>query len=295
MINQEKEVSIQNWLMLILLALIWGSSFILIKKALTVMEPVQLACFRIAITCIAFIPYTIYIRHKLDWSRWLKFLLVGLTTTGIPSFCFAFAQKYVTSATAGILNSLTPIFALLVSVLVFKAKFQISKLAGVVLGFIGAGILVYKSGDGHLSGSITGSIIILIATICYGFNSNLVKEFFSDIKPIEVTAGAFTLVGLPAVLYLLFNKSTYTLLANPANYSGLLAVTTLSLMCTLVANLLFYDLIQKTNAVFSSTVTFLIPLVAALWGIWDGEALNIYHLISMLCILGALFILRRKG
>jgi drug/metabolite transporter (DMT)-like permease len=294
MTHQEKEVTVQNWIMLFILAIIWGSSFILIKKALTVLDPVQLACFRISITCIAFMPYAIWIRKKIEWSRWHKFLLLGLTTTGIPSFCFAFAQKYVTSATAGILNSLTPIFALLVSVLVFKAKFQLSKLAGVILGFVGAGILVYKSSDGNLSGSITGAIIILIATICYGFNSNLVKEYFSDMKPLEVTTGAFTLVGIPAVLYLLSQKSTYALFTEAANYSGLIAVMTLSLMCTLLANLLFYDLIQKTNAVFSSTVTFLIPLVAAMWGIWDGESLNIYHFISMLCILAALFILRRK-
>jgi drug/metabolite transporter (DMT)-like permease len=294
MTHQEKEVTVQNWIMLFILAIIWGSSFILIKKALTVLDPVQLACFRISITCIAFMPYAIWIRKKIEWSRWHKFLLLGLTTTGIPSFCFAFAQKYVTSATAGILNSLTPIFALLVSVLVFKAKFQLSKLAGVILGFVGAGILVYKSSDGNLSGSITGAIIILIATICYGFNSNLVKEYFSDMKPLEVTTGAFTLVGIPAVLYLLSQKSTYALFTEAANYSGLVAVMTLSLMCTLLANLLFYDLIQKTNAVFSSTVTFLIPLVAAMWGIWDGESLNIYHFISMLCILAALFILRRK-
>lgn len=294
MTHQEKGVTLQNWVMLFVLAIIWGSSFILIKKALTVLDPVQLACFRISVTCLAFMPYAFWIRKKIDWARWHKFVLVGLTTTGIPSFCFAFAQKYVTSATAGILNSLTPIFALLVSVLVFNAKFQLSKLAGVLLGFIGAGILVYKSGEGHLSGSVTGSVIILIATICYGFNSNLVKEYFSDIKPIEVTTGAFTLVGIPAVVYLLSQKSTYTLFTDAANYPGIAAVTALSLLCTLLANLLFYDLIQKTNAVFSSTVTFLIPMVAAMWGIWDGESLNVYHLIAMLCILAALFILRRK-
>jgi drug/metabolite transporter (DMT)-like permease len=294
MTHQEKEVTLQNWVMLLILAIIWGSSFILIKKALTVLEPVQLACFRIGITCLAFMPYAIWIRKKIDWSRWHKFALLGLTTTGIPSFCFAFAQKYVSSATAGILNSLTPIFALLVSVLVFKAKFQLVKLAGVVLGFLGAGILVYNSGDGNLSSSVTGSFIILIATICYGFNSNLVKEYFSDIKPIEVTTGAFTIVGIPAVIYLLSQRSTYALFTDEANYPGIAAVITLSLMCTLLANLLFYDLIQKTNAVFSSTVTFLIPMVAAMWGIWDGESLNIFHLISMVCILAALFILRRK-
>ncbi len=294
MTEQQKDITLQNWLLLFFLALIWGSSFILIKRALMVLEPMQLACFRIAITCIAFLPYTIMIRKQLDWSKWLMFLLVGLTTTGIPSFCFAFAQKYMSSASAGILNSLTPIFTLLVSVIVFKAKFQWGKLAGVLLGFAGAGLLVYNTGQGNLQGNVIGFLIILIATICYGFNANLVKQYFPNTKPLEVSAGAFSLVGIPAVLYLLFNKSTYTLLANSDNYMGLLAVTVLSLMCTLLANLLFYGLVQKTNAVFSSSVTFLIPLVAALWGLWDGEPLGVYHLISMLCILGALLILRRK-
>jgi drug/metabolite transporter (DMT)-like permease len=292
--TDQKEITLQNWLQLLLLAVIWGSSFILIKRTLLYLNPVQLACFRIGITCVAFLPYMIMITKRIDWSRWWKFLLLGLTTTGIPSFCFAFAQKYVTSATAGILNSLTPIFTLLVSVWVFNAEFKWSKLAGVILGFLGAGLLVYKSGDGNLSSSITGSLIILIATICYGFNANIVKQFFSDMKPIEVSAGAFSMVGIPAVLYLLFSKSTYELFSNPSGQIGLVYVASLSLLCTLLANLFFYDLVQKTNAVFSSSVTFLIPLVAALWGLWDGESLNFYHFISMLCILGALLILRRK-
>ncbi len=292
--SENKNIAIQHWLILLLLSLLWGSSFILIKKTLLVIEPFSIACLRIAITSLAFMPYVIYIRKKIDWSDWMKYLLLGLTTTGIPSFCFAFAQKYVSSATTGILNSLTPVLTLLISVLVFKAKFQMSKLMGVVLGFTGAGILVFGSSDGNFAASLTGFLIVFFATICYGFNSNLLKEFFPNQPSLTVSAGAFTLVGIPVILITIFAVDFKTIVSTSAGLQGLAFVSILALVCTLFANIVFYKLVQETTPVFASSVTFLIPLVACLWAIWDGESLNIYHFIAVLFILGALLILRKK-
>jgi drug/metabolite transporter (DMT)-like permease len=295
--NQANQnIAPRHWITLFFLSLIWGTSFILIKRALVVLNPIQIASLRIAITFIAFIPLLIIHFKKFDLKDWYKYLLVGLTTTGIPSFCFAFAQKYIDSGTTGILNSLTPIFTFIVSVIVFKAKFEYSKLLGVVIGFLGAGILVYGTSgiNGSSSNSIIGFIIVLIATINYGFNANLIKYYFPTTKPILVSVGAFTTVGVPVLIHFLFTQDVIGLLSNSDNYTGLGAVTILSLVCTLLANLYFYKLVQNTNPVFASTVTFIIPAVACFWAIIDGEQVNFYHLIAIICIVVALLILRKK-
>jgi drug/metabolite transporter (DMT)-like permease len=294
--NQSNNISVGNSLTLLCLSLVWGTSFILIKKALLVLSPIQIASLRVGITFVAFIPFLILKYKSFDLKDWYKYLIVGLTTSGIPSFCFAFAQKYIDSGTAGILNSLTPIFTFIISVLVFKSKFEYSKLAGVLLGFVGAGILVYGGSNGATGGNdrIIGFAIVLVATICYGLNANLVKHFFPTTNPLIVSAGAFATVGLPVALHFLFTQDVVNLFTNPANFVSLGSVTILSLVCTLLANLYFYKLVQETNPVFASSVTFLIPIVACLWAIWDGESLTIYHLFAMISIVVSLILLRKK-
>ena len=292
--NSKNEIGWASWVQLIVLGIIWGSSFILIKRSLVSLTPVEVASFRISIACLALLPFVISRFAAIDWSSWHKFLFVGLTTTGIPSFCFAFAQTHVDSATAGILNSLTPIFTLLISVWMFKAPFEWGKLLGVLIGFVGAGMLVYNAGGGVQGNNAFYSLLILLATLCYGFNANAVKQFFPTTNSVTVSAVAFVMVGFPALHYLLFSGSLSRVVADTAAYPSLLAVTVLSLLCTVLANIVFYKLIQNTNAVFGSTVTFLIPVVASIWGLIDGEAFGIFHVIAMICILIALLIIRRK-
>jgi drug/metabolite transporter (DMT)-like permease len=281
-------------LQLCFLGLIWGSSFILIKKSLVGLDSVQVGCFRVGIAFLAFLPFVFLYRKEIEWSRWPKFLLIGLTTSGIPSFCFSIAQTHVSSAVAGILNALTPICALLISVWFFHAKFQMGKLLGVLIGFMGAALLLYST-DASVNGSnLWYAMLIFFATVCYGLNSNAVKKFFSDTRPIVITAGAFFFMGAPFFLYLLFHGDFITVLQDSSKHSAFVAVTILSLLCTVLANIVFFDLVQKTNAVFASTVTFLIPLVAVVLGFFDGEAITFYHLFAMICILAALIIIRRN-
>ncbi|MBK8698874.1 MAG: DMT family transporter [Saprospiraceae bacterium] len=211
-----------SWIQLVVLGIIWGSSFILIKKALTGLTPVQLASLRIGIACLAFSPFIIINRRKVDWENWHKYLFVGLTTTGIPSFCFAFAQTHVGSGTAGILNSLTPIFTLIISVLFFHARFEWGKLIGVCIGFLGAGLLVYNSGADSGSSNIWYTLLIFLATLCYGFNANAVKNFFPSTSSVMVSAVAFMLVGFPALVYLVVSGDLFSLVTNPVVYPALM-------------------------------------------------------------------------
>lgn len=286
-------LAIRNWIILIFLGIIWGSSFILMKRALVSMNAVQLASIRIGVACLSFLPYIIFVWRKINWKDCYKYFIVGITTTGIPSFCFAIAQTKVSSATAGILNSLTPIFTLIIGILFFQTKFQFSKLLGVVIGFLGAGLLVIttgKDGESHF----WYAMLILLATICYGINTNVVKKYFPNTNSLLVSAGAFVLVGFPGVVYMFFAGDIFGLIQNTNAHPSLWAAVSLSLLCTVLANILFYDLVQKTSPVFGSSVTFLIPLVAIFWGIFDGEQFTSYHIISMVLIIAAIILLRKK-
>lgn len=259
------------------------------------MNAIQLATIRIGVACLAFCPYIFFVWKKIDFKDWYKYLIVGLTTTGIPSFCFAIAQTKVSSATAGILNSLTPIFTLIISILFFNGKFYMSKLIGVLIGFLGAGMLIYNHSGGSGESHIFYTFLILLATICYGINTNAVKKFFPATSSLIVSAGAFVLVGFPGVLYMLFFGDLGSLVSNSEHHVSLLSAVALSIFCTVIANILFYDLIQKTNALFASSVTFLIPIVAIIWGFIDGESFTIFHGLAMLCIIFAIYLLRKTS
>jgi drug/metabolite transporter (DMT)-like permease len=286
-------ITTKHWVQLVFLAIIWGSSFILIKKALINISPIQLASFRIGFACLAFIPYIAIHYKKIEWKKWYKLLLVGLTTTGIPSFCFAISQTRVSSGTAGILNSLTPIFTLLISVMIFHEKFKWSKMIGVIIGFAGAALLIYQNSSGDQSSNILYIILILLATLCYGFNANIVKSFFPSTPSLIVSAGAFFLVGLPCLLYILINGDLYQVVSDSSKHISLISSLVLSLVCTVIANVIFYNLVQNTTPVFASSVTFLIPIASVLWAIFDGEHVGWSHLISMVLILIALILLKR--
>jgi drug/metabolite transporter (DMT)-like permease len=293
----KKEVSTVDWLQLFFLAIIWGSSFILIKKSLLGLSPLQLGAFRVGIAGIASIPFVTYYRKNIDWSKWHLFLLIGLCTTGIPSFCFSLAQTKVISSTAGILNALTPIFTMLIGIFMFRQKFESKKILAVLAGFLGASILVFSSNkisSSNNDSNIWYASLILLATICYGINANAVKEYFSKTSSTLVSSTAFFLVGTPLAFYLILSGNVSDIIANNEKHMPFLYVTLLSLLCTVLANIIFYNLVQNTSVLFSSSVTFLIPIIATLWGFLDNESITFYHLLAMACILGAIWILRHK-
>ncbi|MBK9256453.1 MAG: DMT family transporter [Saprospiraceae bacterium] len=282
-----------SWVILILLSLIWGCSFILIKKSLVAFSPVQLASLRLAISAIAFTPIVLAHRQYIDWKLWPKFIAVGLTGSGIPAFLFFFAQTQITSSVAGLLNSLTPLWTLLVGIFIFKLNFERSKLIGVLLGFAGAAMLLLSGEETVLGGNPWYGILIVLATVCYASSVNMVQAFFSDVRPIVISSMSFFLIGPPFILYLIFSDFTEILMTNEHAWQALGAVTLLSLFGTVLSSVLFYYLVQKTNAVFGSTVTYLMPIVALGWGFWDGEVISILHFLSMGLILIGVYITKK--
>ncbi len=280
--------------MMLVLSIIWGCSFILIKKSLVAFHPVQLACLRLGISAIAFSPLVYWHRHEINWNQWLRFIAVGLTGSGIPAFLFFFAQTQISSSVAGLLNSLTPIWTLVIGIFIFKLSFNRLKLIGVMLGFLGATSLILLGSKDTLGGNPLFGILIVVATICYASSVNMVQAFFGNTKPIIISSMSFFLIGPPALIYLLFSDFKEVLVTNPDAPYALGAVALLSLMGTVLASIVFYNLVQRTSAIFASTVTYLMPVIAIFWGIADGETISFLHISGMATILIGVYITKKS-
>lgn len=281
----------QNWIVFVFLAFVWGGSFILIKKGLIHFSPVQVGAMRIALSAIAFLPIFLISKIPFPKGKVLLVTLVVLTGNGVPAFMFAIAETRLGSAVTGVLNSLTPIFALLVGVFFFKTKLRRHHLLGLFLGCLGLTVLMVGERDWHVSSYV---FYVVFGTMCYGLSANLVKRYCQDIHPIALTAVGFFSLGCIA-LVILWVTGAFTIMAQPDTWtSSMPALILLALVCTVLANLLFYSLIQRTSAIFGSAIAYAIPCMALVWGSVDGEVITWYQLAGFGFIIGAVYTLRKK-
>ncbi len=292
-IPDSKANDLRNFLVLAALSLVWGSSFILIKKSLIVFSPTQVATLRIGISALAFLPVFIYQFRKVDWSRLKYFLVVGLFGSGLPAFFFAIAQTEISSSVTGILNSLTPLFTLFIGILFFKSQFAWAKMLGVFLGLMGAISLILLNAGSSEVGNLWYALLVVFATACYGTSVNTVGTYLRDLSSVTISSVSFSLFGLPALVYLLTTDFIPVMRQGAASWEALGYVSILALIGTVLASILFFKLVQWTNPLFSSTVTYLIPIVALGWGILDGEMVGFGHLIGMGLILAGIYLSRK--
>lgn len=290
----ENKIDHTAWILLGILSLIWGCSFILIKKALIAFDPVQLTCLRLGISALAFTPFVVYYRKEIAWSRLGTFFLVGLTGSGIPAFLFFKAQTHVSSSIAGVLNSMTPIWTLLLGGLFFNTGFSTKRTTGVLMGFAGAASLLWIGGTQESGENSLFGLLIVCATLCYGLSVNLVQGFFHETRPVIISAVSFFSIGIPALLYLFTTDVTHVVQTHPDALYSLVSVATLSLFGTVIASIIFYSLVQRTNAVFGSTTTYFMPIVALAWGIADNETIGLVHFLSMGLILFGVYLIKRN-
>ena len=293
-IPKEEQVNYKAWLILAGLSIIWGSSFILIKRGLLVFPPEQVGAMRLGISAIAFFPFLVSQVNRIDWRKLKYLLVVGVTGSGLPAFLFATAQTEISSSLAGILNSLTPLFTLLIGVLVFGSPFSWGKLMGIVLGLAGATSLILLSGSSGVEGNIWYGLLVVIATISYATSGNVVGKYLNKMDSLLIGAASFGIIGIPLMIYLLLGTNFLQIMqTDPGAWEALGYVSILALIGTFAASVVFFKLIQNTNPVFGSTVAYLIPIVALGWGITDGELVSFYHLIGMALILSGVYLSRR--
>ena len=285
---------VRKWSLLLTLSLIWGGSYILIKKSLIVFSPVQVACLRLGISCIVFSPVFFYLLPSIDWSKLKYLIVVGLTGTGFPAFLFPIAQTEISSSLAGVLSSLSPLFTLVLGVLFFGMAVQRSKIIGVILGLMGAVLLIGFGAIAGIKGNLWYGVFIIIGCFSYATSTNMVKAKLQEVSSFIISAIAFFITGIPCIFYLFSTDILNVIQVHEYGWKSLGAVALLSLAGTVLATILFFKLVQVSNPVFASLVSYLIPVVAVLFGPLDGEAITILHFLGMFLILSGVYWSRGK-
>jgi drug/metabolite transporter (DMT)-like permease len=272
-------------ILLLFLSIIWGSSFILMKLGLTAYSWDQVGALRISISGIIFIPYVLFQLKKIRKFNWI--ILFALLEVGFPPFLYTYAQTHVDSSTAGILNSLVPLFTLVTGALIFSVRTDLYKVIGVLIGLIGALLLVtFSQGEGvSFSLSNPYGLLIVLATLMYGLGGNILKEKLDDVSSMHITAVSFSSLGIIALIYLFTTDFIHIPLSVYENQRALLAIVTLSVFGSALAIILFNILIKKSTALFASFVTYLIPFVALFWGFLDGENITYIYIVGLILIL----------
>lgn len=282
-----------QFIILVGLAFIWGTSFILMKKGLQSFTYTQVAAFRIFISFIFLLPFIIKHFRKINRRNIKSFLIAGFIGTAIPAFLFTKAQTQIESGLAGMLNSTTPLFALIIGLSFYKTRPKWINIIGVIIGFIGAVGLMFKGETGMFDQVNWYALFIIIATICYGLNVNEVKIFLSNYGGIAITSLGFMVIGPWAGIYLLFQD--YSLALSTDDYViNFLFIVILALFSSVIALIGFNTLIKHTTALYAASVTYIIPIFAIFWGILDGETITILQMGWMVIILLGVYLVNKK-
>ena len=278
---------------LIVLSLIWGSSFILMKKGLEVFSYEQVAALRLFITFIVLIPFVFSALKKIKKKHYVPILVAALFGSGIPAFLFTLAQTYLDSSFVGILNSLTPLFTFCIGIIIFNQKYHKINLLGIFIGLIGAIFLSLN----NLNQSISINIyvyLVVFASLLYAISANVIKRYLYDLDSTDITTIVFLILGPLSGVYI-FSTDFIVLFDNNKAYESLAYITILAIICTALAGVMFYKLIKISSPTFATSVTYLIPIVALFWGFIDGEKLIGQYFVGVALIFSGLYLVNKKS
>lgn len=281
-----------QWVWLVGLAFIWGSSFFFIKKGLVSYSPAQIAAYRMLFAAILVSPIAYKNLKKINGKNYIYLLEVAFIGNLIPSYLFALGQTQVSSSLAGILNSITPIFTLIVGMLFFKAKSSLINLVGLTLGLIGSVGLILKNGL-QIDANLFYTLLIVLAGIMYAFNLNTIKYLLKDIGGAALTAIAFVFTLPVSISYLLIVG--YEPVANLEQAQlSLLYIFILAFFSSALAVIGFNILVKYTSAIFAASVTYIIPVFAIMWGIFDGEEISLKQMLWLFIIIIGIYLVNKK-
>lgn len=284
-----------KWIFLILLSLIWGSSFILIKKGLIGLTPLQLGSLRIIFAAVFLLAIGHKTLLKIPQNQWKFIVLTAFFGTFIPAYLFAIAETQLDSSITAILNSLTPLNTLVLGVLAFGLGVQRNQIMGVVIGLAGSALLILSGANNHPEQNYYYAFLVIIASICYAANVNLIKKYLSDLSPLTISTGNFTVLLLPSLI-VLFSTGFSRVWSTESVQNAMVYILILGVIGTGVANILFFKLIQISSPVFATSVTYLIPIVAFFWGLLDHEKLTpIQYMGAFIILIGVYISSKKKG
>ena len=279
-----------NWLVFALLSIVWGSSFILMKEGLKAFTPYQVASLRMLSAGVILLPFAYRALKQIPTNKMGLIILSGILGNFIPAYLFCIAETQIDSSLAGILNSLTPMFTIIVGVLFFKTQTSFVKIIGMIIGFIGLSFLLAAGKDVSLH-NLSFAALVLLATLFYGINVNLVGRYMQKMGSLNIASFAFLIIPSLLVLYLT-GYFTHNF-SDPIVLKSLMASSLLGIVGTSIATILFYFLVKRAGILFGSLVTYGIPVVAVAWGLLDGESLNLMQVGCLGLILLGVYIVNR--
>lgn len=290
-----KKIFGNKWFLLIVLALTWGSSFILIKKSLIVFTPNEIGAIRVGVSglILAYIGFPAL--KEMSGATLFWIIIAGFFGNFLPMFLFPLAQTEVSSSLAGILDSLVPVFVLVFGFFLFGIRSTGVQILGAIIGFIGAVSLLYFSETTSENSQFWYAFLVVFATACYAVSALIVKERLSHVPTLKISAAVFTIWMVPSFAILLFSGIFHNFESTPETYEALAYLSILTILGTAIAMILYFKLIQNTTAIFASAVTYLMPVVAVLWGILDGEKFTIWHLFGGLLILIGIYLIGKDN
>lgn len=283
-----------KWIILAILATVWGSSFILIKKGLNGLAPIELGSIRM-ITASVFM-LLLKGRHvfTIPANKYKYIICSALFGIFFPAFLFAYAQTQIDSTISSIINAVTPLFTLVIGALFFGLLSQKRQLFGVIIGLIGCILLILTGASVHPEQNYWYALLAILACIFYAININWVKKFLSDLTPIQIAIGNFAFLLIPCVA-ILFTTDFFNHIQTTTTQTSVIYTAILGLFSTGLASLLFYRLIQISSPVFASSTTYLIPIVAFFWGVLDSETVHLMQIVgAMIILVGVYFSSRKK-
>lgn len=293
-----------KWGLFIVLCLIWGSSFELMKLGMyqnhdfskPLLTPYQVAALRMLSAGVIMIPFVFSAYKRMEKGILNYAILSGLLGSFFPAFLFCIAETKIGGAVAGSLNSLTPIFVIITGALFFKIKSSAQKIIGVIVGLAGSAILLYANTKGNEINHLWYSFFVIIATIFYGVNVNMVTKRLKGVNSIDIAAIAFVSLIIPSLVILFYTNFFELKFVAQVDYrNATIASTVLGMLGTAIASVLFYMLVKRANGLFASMVTYGIPFVAIGWGLVNKEPLNIYHFIGLLIILFGVYFANKQS
>ena len=286
--------NLKKWLYLGLLALVWGSSFILMKKSLLGVSPIQLGALRMIFTSVFLVLIAPRTFRRIKKYHWKYILYTALAGTFFPVFLFAYAMLNIDSSIVSILNSFTPFNTLIIGAMFFGFAFRRIQLLGIIIGLIGTLILIVKGAEMNPNQNYFFAILVVVASVGYALNGNIVKKHLSDLDALSITTGNFILLFLPALVVLISTGFFTSFEGLQVEWNALGYIGILSVFGTGIAKTMYNELVHISSPVFSSSVTYLIPIVAVFWGAFDGERLSALQVFAGAIILLGVYLVNMK-
>lgn len=286
-----------SWIILIALSLVWGSSFILMKQGLKAFSSDEVAGLRITIASAFMLPFLVA-HYKLDVKKNLKgLLLMGVFGNLIPAFLFTKAETQISSSLTGMLNALTPMFTIVIGMISFNHKISKNQIIGVLVGLIGAVALV-TMGDGKddQTKNVMYSLLVAAATLCYAISVNGIKAYLGHVSSLTATVWSFTLIGPVAAIYLFgFTDVVAHATQHPEGMRSLGFVSILAIVGSALSVVVYNTLIKLSGTVFAASCTYLIPIVAIGWGLFDGEIINLAQILAVIVVIAGIWMINSSG